>query len=47
MRVVIAMPSAVKIAVMGDKHMMMHNNIAWDNCVPKILNEKWKKDGKT
>lgn len=44
---VMAMPSAVKIAVMGDKHMRMHHNIAWDNCVPKILNEKWKKDGKT
>lgn len=36
-------PSCVKVASMGDKHLRIHHSIAWENCVPKILNEKWKK----
>lgn len=36
-------PSAVKISVMGDKHKRIHHVINWNNCVPKILNEAWKK----
>lgn len=40
---VICMPSAVKISAMGDKHLRLHHNVDWDKCVPKILNEKYKK----
>lgn len=40
---VMIMPSAVKIAEMGDKHRRIHHNVSWENCVPKILNQKWKK----
>lgn len=36
-------PSAVKISEMGDKHKRIHHIINWNNCVPKILNEAWKK----
>ena len=36
-------PSAVKISEMGDKHKRIHHIINWNNCVPKILNEVWKK----
>ena len=36
-------PSCVKISRMGNKNMRIHHNITWDNAVPKILNEKWKK----
>lgn len=39
---VIFSPSCVSIAMMGDKHKRIHHNISWDNCVPKILNEKYK-----
>lgn len=39
---VMAAPSCVKIATMGDKHMRIHHNIEWELCVPKIINEKWK-----
>ena len=42
---VMIMPSAVKIAEMGDKHRRIHHNVSWENCVPKILNQKWKKGG--
>lgn len=40
---IICMPSAVKIGLMGDKSKRIHHSISWDNCVPKILNEKYKK----
>lgn len=40
---VIAAPSCVKVADMGDKHKRMHHSIAWDYCTPMILNEKYKK----
>lgn len=36
-------PSAVKVALMGDKHLRIHHHINWKYCVPKILNERWKK----
>lgn len=42
---VMSMPSAVKIAQMGDKHMRIHHNVNWNCCVPKILNERWRKNG--
>lgn len=40
---VMSMPSAVKVATMGDKHKRIHHSIDWKSCVPKILNERWKK----
>lgn len=40
---VMSMPSAVKVATMGDKHKRIHHSIDWKVCVPKILNERWKK----
>jgi hypothetical protein len=36
-------PSSVKIGKMGNKNMRIHHKIAWNNTVPKILDEKYKK----
>jgi hypothetical protein len=36
-------PSAVKVALMGDKHMRLHHRVSWNNAIPVILNEKHKK----
>jgi hypothetical protein len=36
-------PSAVKISMMGDKHMRIHHHINWRYAVPKILDEEYKK----
>ena len=40
---VILMPSAVKIDLMGNKNKRLHHKVKWNYCVPKILNEKFKK----
>lgn len=40
---VICSPQAVKIGLMGNKHMRMHHKVNWNYCTPKILNEKYKK----
>jgi hypothetical protein len=40
---VMSMPSAVKIAMMGDKHYRIHHNVNWNNCVPEIINQRYKK----
>lgn len=40
---VMIMPSAVKIGLMGNKNMRIHHKIDWNKCVPKIINEKYKK----
>lgn len=40
---VMANPSCVSVAMMGDKHMRLHHKVEWNNAVPKILNEKWRK----
>lgn len=37
-------PSCVKVAPMGGGHYRCHHRIYWDNCTPKILSEKWKKE---
>lgn len=39
---VMIMPSAVKIGMMGNCNMRIHHKIKWNNCVPKIINEKYK-----
>lgn len=36
-------PSAVKIAVMGNRYKRVHHNVNWEHCVPKIINERYKK----
>lgn len=43
---VMCAPSCTKIAAMGDKHFRVHHNINWNACIPKILNEKYKKCNK-
>lgn len=40
---VLCCPSCVKIAMMGIKNYRIHHKISWNNCSPKLLNEKWKK----
>ena len=40
---VMSMPSAVKVDMMNTKHSRMHHKVNWNNCAPKILNEKWRK----
>ena len=40
---VICAPSCAKIAMMGEKHYRIHHKILWNNCTPKILNERYKK----
>ena len=37
-------PSCVKISTMGVNHQRIHHSIDWEHCLPKILNEKWKKE---
>ena len=39
-----SMPSAVKIGTMGERHRRIHHVVNWDCCVPKIINERWKKN---
>lgn len=35
-------PSFVRIMAMGDKHKRLHHSIAWDNAVPKIMDERYR-----
>ena len=39
---VIAAPSCVKIAAMGDSSLRIHHRVSWKNAVPKILRESVK-----
>jgi len=36
-------PSCIKINLMGNKHKRLHHRINWNNAVPMILDEKYKK----
>jgi hypothetical protein len=36
-------PSCVTICKMGSSHLRLHHRISWNNCVPKILNEKHRR----
>lgn len=36
-------PSCVKISMMGMTNMRIHHEIKWDNAVPKILSQRYKK----
>lgn len=40
---VMAMPSCVRVRMMHNKHKRIHHRVAWDHCVPMILNEKYRK----
>lgn len=42
---VMSMPSAVKISMMYSKHSRIHSKIDWGSCVPKIIHERWRKEG--
>lgn len=41
---VMSMPSAIKVGMMYSKHQRIHHRIDWECCVPKILNEKYRKE---
>lgn len=41
---VMAMPSCIKVSMMYTKHKRTHHRIDWDCCVPKIINEKYRKE---
>ena len=38
-------PSCVKISELGQTNKRIHHRVSWNNAVPKILNEKYKKNG--
>lgn len=40
---IIAQPSSVKIAMMGDKHYRIHHKINWNNTAAKIVSGRYKK----
>ena len=40
-----SMPSAVKISMLNSSHKRIHHKISWNNCVPKIISEKYRKEG--
>lgn len=40
---VMCMPSCVKIADMGGSHKRIHHNVSWENCVPMIMNQRYKR----
>ena len=42
---VMSMPSCIKVGMMYSKHKRIHHRIDWECCVPKILNEKYRKIG--
>lgn len=41
---VIFAPQAIKVSTMGENHKRFHHLVSWNNCAPKILNAKWKKE---
>lgn len=40
---VMVAPSCFKIALMGIKNYRIHHKVCWNNAIPKILNERYKK----
>lgn len=42
---VLSMPSAIKIFMMYSKYNRIHSRVEWDKCVPKIIQERWRKEG--
>lgn len=41
---VIMCPSAVSVSAMGESRKRIHHRVSWNNCTPKIIPEKYKKD---
>lgn len=41
---VIAEPSCVKVAIMNSKNPRIHHKVFWNNCCPKIIDEKYRKE---
>jgi len=41
---IIFSPNCCKISLMGRTNKRLHHRIKWDNAVPKIINEKYKKE---
>jgi len=40
---IIYSPSCTKIETMGSKHPRLHHSISWDNAVPKIISDNYKR----
>lgn len=40
---VICQPSCAMVKMMGEKHRRIHHQIKWNNCCPKIINERYRK----
>jgi len=40
---VMYLPSAVKVGMMGESHRRLHHSIKWDNAVPAIISEQYRK----
>ena len=40
---VMYMPSCVKVSTIGPTNRRIHHKVLWNNCVPKILNERHKR----
>lgn len=40
---VITNPSCVKVYQIGQFHLRMHHSVSWENAVPKIIREDWRK----
>jgi len=36
-------PSCTAITAMGENHLRLHHEISWDNAVPKIVPESYRK----
>ena len=36
-------PSCVKVSSMGNVYRRIHHKVSWNNCCPKIINQKYKK----
>lgn len=41
---VMSMPSCVSVAMMNSANKRIHHKIDWEHCVPKIIDEKYRKD---
>ena len=40
---ILCCPSFVKIGIIGNNHARIHHNVQWENAVPKIISDKYKK----
>ncbi len=40
---VLCCPSFVKVEMMGDRHYRIHHSIEWNNAVPKIISDKYRR----